>query len=226
MRSNSRHPLKVGWAATHLPSRPNGTGSACLPETSPVLLQEKSRYRRGGRLQRTCRLPECLPASLSCCLLLLVFNHGTDQPVKLLRECHVAVDFDPPLHCGGDQAAAPLNNVDKIGFITMDRAVCIVSSLFDPDGAVVNKNEPISNTLDVEQIGSCYPMQEWFMLLKLVLLKDFMCCWHQPPPCLFDGFLFPSADALVSSVASVALSKTRAGAPSPPIIFKGRHNNS
>src|SRR5262249_26272523 len=49
---------------------------------------------------------------------------------------------------------------------------------------------------------------------------------HQPPPCLFDGFLFPYMHALLSSPASEPLSKPRARAPTPFTILIARQNHS
>src|SRR5581483_4291555 len=150
MRSNSRHQWRVGWATSHSQSGPNETGSACLPETGPGPLPEKSRYRLNGHLQRRCRLPKCSPVLLSCCLLSCVFNHGTDQSMELLRKCDIAADFDSALHGGSDQVTTALNDVDEVWFITTNRAVRIMMNLFEADRAVPNRNEPVSDPLNLE----------------------------------------------------------------------------
>src|SRR5262245_54542555 len=82
------------------------------------------------------------------------FDLGAHQAMELLRQCHVAANFDTSLHLRSEEVSPAFNNVDKVRLVTTDRAVGIAFLLLDADRAIVHGNKPAAHLLNIEEVSS------------------------------------------------------------------------
>jgi len=103
-----------------------------------------------------------------------LFDLGAYQAMELLRQGHVAANFDASLHLGSEELSPPFNNVDEIRLVTADRAVGIALRLLDMDRAIVHSNKPASHLLDVEKVSPVDAAQNRLEILFAVKVKYFL----------------------------------------------------
>src|SRR5689334_5988983 len=94
--------------------------------------------------------------------------------MELLRQGHVAANFDASLHMGSDELPPPLNNVDEIRLVTANSAVGIAVRLLHMECTIVHGNEPTAHLLDVEKISSVDAAQNRLVLLPAVKVEYFL----------------------------------------------------
>jgi hypothetical protein len=102
------------------------------------------------------------------------FDLGAYQAMELLRQRHVAANFDPSLHMGSDELSPAFNYVDEIRLVTADRAVGIALRLLDVDRAIVHGNKPAAHLVDIEKVSSVDAAQNRLVLLQPVKVEYFL----------------------------------------------------
>src|SRR5262249_29063357 len=108
-----------------------------------------------------------------------LFDLCAHQAVELLRQGHVAVNFDASLHIRSEKMSPAFNYVDEIRLVTADRAVGIALLLLDMGCAIIDGDKPAAHLVDIEKVSSVDAAQNRLVLLLPVTVKYFLGgFWH------------------------------------------------
>src|SRR5262245_18318476 len=78
------------------------------------------------------------------------FDHGADETMELLSQCHIAAHVHASLHMCRDQISPAFDDLDEIALPATDRAVGLAPRLLNVESAIVHGDKPASPLVNIE----------------------------------------------------------------------------